>query len=234
MAKKRYYVKHYGMYWSLTERGYERFLEAGAKGKGFDLDAPEFEGRRIRSLPKGTRYIDTTDFWSKWFIEEIKYYRLMGAQSGTKAPINDPDYRMYEEEGGALELARDIRNFLEVYAIPSGDNPEEYNSPDAYCLLRAALLLEKGERPGPIHSEWGSGSYRPYTSEIGREWHQELLERVRNYEREKGYCCPDCNSPDLLYIGEAVMLLGDALYYGSTAWKCEDCGCVFYVDQDVE
>lgn len=75
-------------------------------------------------------------------------------------------------------LALRIKQFLDKYA--GIDSEGEYTSPDAYMLLEAAQFLEQGSLPRRFPwSEWGSGGYKPYTSEIGRKEHDAILEEIK-------------------------------------------------------
>jgi len=80
------------------------------------------------------------------------------------------------------QLAKRIRDFLETYAakVPNyvkqpssefnSDNDDLFTSPDAYQLLMTAECLERGQlQMTRCWSEWGSGGYKPYTSETGKK-----------------------------------------------------------------
>lgn len=84
-------------------------------------------------------------------------------------------------------LAAEIREFIEEHAkIRAGYDPnfhmpsERFSGPDASMMEYAADKLEQGEVPEQaIHSEWGSGAYEPWDDEEAKEWHDSILERIR-------------------------------------------------------
>lgn len=80
------------------------------------------------------------------------------------------------------QLIKEIREFLKTYAKKSADNPEEYNSPDAYLLEMAANELEINDSISRYpFSEWGSGGYGPYTSKEGQKIHDDLLKEISKF-----------------------------------------------------
>lgn len=84
-----------------------------------------------------------------------------------------------EENLSRLELAAEIRSFLDKHAGMSAWEPDEYASPDAAMLSNAALHLEMGIVPDVVWSCWGSCGYKPYNDEAARAWHDELLEKIK-------------------------------------------------------
>lgn len=84
------------------------------------------------------------------------------------------------------KLAGEIKEFLYKYAAVSPnydeqfDEPEErFTGPDPSMMLAAAKILDKGGKPDfYVHSEWGSGCYKPYSDIAGREWHDALLSKL--------------------------------------------------------
>lgn len=77
-----------------------------------------------------------------------------------------------------MKLQDRIRAFLKTYAGTTEEG--DYTSPDAYQLEAAAELLEQGKKLNDMPwSEWGSGGYRPYTSETGRKEHESILKALR-------------------------------------------------------
>lgn len=80
------------------------------------------------------------------------------------------------------DLAFLIRRFLKIYAKRSADDPQEWSCPDAYALETAATELENfGDLSRIPFSEWGSGGYGPYTSEIGRAEHEDILTACKKF-----------------------------------------------------
>lgn len=98
------------------------------------------------------------------------------------------------------ELADEIMRFLEAHAKtaasfdPAYDEPaERYSSPDGCELhmvaerLRAGMVIDRDP-----WSEWGSGGYSPYSDAAAREWHDDLLSRIRQYRAQ---CAPPRGNP---------------------------------------
>ena len=86
-----------------------------------------------------------------------------------------------------MELSNEIKSFVEKYAAinpnfdPEYDDDEDtYTGPDVGELLDAAMQLKRGVKPTRIHSDWGSGCYKPYTSKDGKMQHNSILKRIRN------------------------------------------------------
>jgi hypothetical protein len=83
-------------------------------------------------------------------------------------------------------LAVEIRVFIDRHAgiaadyDPDFDPPEErFSGPDAAMLEAAAIAFEEGrDIEFAVHSDWGSGSYRPYGDAEARRWHDDLVARV--------------------------------------------------------
>lgn len=83
---------------------------------------------------------------------------------------------------GSADLAAAIRQFLVEHAKPTpgyepgtGNPDDRYNGPDPFELERAADMLERGERPTRVWSEWGSGCYRPFGDRHARTLHDALV-----------------------------------------------------------
>lgn len=89
------------------------------------------------------------------------------------------------------KLAVEIREFLMMYAAVSPnydkdfDEPEDrFTGPDPGMMLAAANKLEQGlEINFYVHSDWGSGCYKPYTDIAGKEWHDSLLFKINSLTR---------------------------------------------------
>lgn len=85
-----------------------------------------------------------------------------------------------------LKLSADIKDFIAKYAAVSPnfdkefDDPEDrFTGPDPSILLAAAEILERGEKPSfHVHSEWGSGCYKPYLDQAGRDVHDEIISKL--------------------------------------------------------
>jgi hypothetical protein len=85
-------------------------------------------------------------------------------------------------------LAKEIRTFLRCHAtVRLGYNPdtedefEMYDKSDAVEMLKAAVMLEEGLRPDYPFTTWCSGCYVPLTDLSARNWHDDLVERVKAY-----------------------------------------------------
>lgn len=91
-----------------------------------------------------------------------------------------------------MTLSDEIRQFIDKYAgvrpdyDPTSDPIEEkYTSPDAYEMLRAAEDLEAGRVYIPF-SSWGSGGYKPYLSQEGRQLHEDLINKLVKLRNQNG------------------------------------------------
>lgn len=82
----RSYVAQFGGCWSLSEKGYLKFLKTGAAMQGWDLDLSEYEARQIKKQPPGSKPIDVTDFKAEHYKEELEYFLRTKEQTGFKAP----------------------------------------------------------------------------------------------------------------------------------------------------
>jgi hypothetical protein len=86
------------------------------------------------------------------------------------------------------ELIAEIRDFIQKHAgispnyDPKFDQPEDrFTGPDPSMLEGAAALLEAGKDiPFYVHSEWGSGCYKPYNDPEARTWHDDLVRKVND------------------------------------------------------
>jgi Zn ribbon nucleic-acid-binding protein len=77
-------------------------------------------------------------------------------------------------------LAKEIQDFLHMHGKRDASNPNEWNSPDAAHLDIFAKMLSGGGYPAAMpHSEWGSGGYKPYNSDIARQKHDHLLKKCK-------------------------------------------------------
>lgn len=84
-----------------------------------------------------------------------------------------------------IELSERIYKFLDQYAgiRPDWDaefdnEDEKYTSPDASMMKACADYIKDGLKPPFCHSEWGSGGYKPYSSEEGRKEHDFLVKEI--------------------------------------------------------
>jgi hypothetical protein len=78
-----------------------------------------------------------------------------------------------------IKLAEKIEVFLKKYAGRCPDNTKEYTSPDAYALSYCALRLKNNDRIDTVPwSEWGSGGYKPYSSQEGKKEHEEIMTEI--------------------------------------------------------
>lgn len=92
-----------------------------------------------------------------------------------------PDFSLLgDEELGAYALA-----FLEKHAgvrpdyDPDFDDPEErWTGPDSALLHAAATLLSQGEKPIPVRSDWGSGTYRGWNNPALKAEHDALVAAI--------------------------------------------------------
>jgi len=82
-------------------------------------------------------------------------------------------------------LAAEIRAFVEKHANlspnydPEFDAPEDrFTGPDTALLSAAADALEVDADYNYVHSDWGSGCYRPYTDAEAKAWHDDLVRRA--------------------------------------------------------
>lgn len=91
---RRLYVTHFGFYWSLSLKGYLKFLQSGAANVGWDLDLPEYEAREIKKPPINSRVINVTNFEQEHYKEELEYFLKTGKQTGFNAPN---DARIFDE-----------------------------------------------------------------------------------------------------------------------------------------
>lgn len=97
------------------------------------------------------------------------------------------------------ELSEEIMRFLDAHGLssanydPEYDEPgDRYSSPDASELHGVAELLSMGERKPPRvpWSSWGSGGYGPYTDKAAREWHDSIMEKIKEYRLDVGSTPP--------------------------------------------
>lgn len=84
------------------------------------------------------------------------------------------------------ELITEIREFLEAHAVINEDDGYQvetvtYVMDDATTLHTAMEQLRAGEYPALVESNWDSGAYKPFSSEFGRAWHNDLVHRINNY-----------------------------------------------------
>lgn len=91
---RRFYITQFGFFWSLTEKGYLKFLQNGAEAVGWDLSLPEYESREIKKPPLSAKPINVTNFKQEHYKEELEYFLKTGKQTGFSAPN---DARRYSE-----------------------------------------------------------------------------------------------------------------------------------------
>lgn len=90
-----------------------------------------------------------------------------------------------------VALIAEIRDFLAKHAgispnyDPTYDLPEErFTGPDASILEAAANVLEAGKDiTFPIFSEWGSGTYRPYSDTAARQRHDAIVAKLNEMRK---------------------------------------------------
>lgn len=83
---RRFYVTQFGFYWSLTEKGYLKFLQDGAASVGWDLSLADYEAREIKNPPANSQPINVTNFRQEHYQEELEYFLKTGGQTGFHAP----------------------------------------------------------------------------------------------------------------------------------------------------
>jgi len=83
------------------------------------------------------------------------------------------------------ELAAKVFSFLDQHAKeaadydPKYDEPRErFNGPDSSLMFAAAILLAQGLRPMRVHSDYGSGCYRPWPDATKKIIHDELVREI--------------------------------------------------------
>ncbi|WP_315922819.1 hypothetical protein [Mesorhizobium sp. SP-1A] len=83
------------------------------------------------------------------------------------------------------ELAKEIRAFIDNHAKlspsfdPQFDDPEDrFTGPDSALLSAAADALEADADYNYVHSDWGSGCYKPYADAKAQAWHDDLVRRA--------------------------------------------------------
>lgn len=81
------------------------------------------------------------------------------------------------------ELVLDIRDFLEEHAVREtgeGYEPDNvaYVIEDATHLHEAMETILAGENPKSFESSWDSGAYKPFSSDAGRAWHDDLMQQI--------------------------------------------------------
>lgn len=86
------------------------------------------------------------------------------------------------DEHQRKNLATEIREFLDKHALMSAQEPDQYSSPDASLMLSTANCIEQGLKVRHIWSDWGSGGYSPYEDSAAKEWHDNLVEKIRSYQ----------------------------------------------------
>jgi hypothetical protein len=86
-----------------------------------------------------------------------------------------------------LELAADIRAFLEQHGKRSAMDSSEWNSPDGSEMEAAAQMLEQGLSYMPF-SDFSSGGYKPLYgpgSTEAREWHDRIKSDIAKIRQER-------------------------------------------------
>ncbi len=89
---QRFYIEHFRNYWSLSKKGYLKFLQDGAASIGWDLSLPEYEAREIKKPPKSSNPIGVTDFKPEHYKQELEEFLKTGKQTGFVAPNDDKVY----------------------------------------------------------------------------------------------------------------------------------------------
>lgn len=93
--------------------------------------------------------------------------------------------KILREQTDYRDLSKRIYKFIDKFAgispnyDPEYDDDEKYIGPDPYELIRAAKQLERGSLPKFPRSDWGSGSYKPYTSTEGKREHDAILTAIK-------------------------------------------------------
>lgn len=82
-------------------------------------------------------------------------------------------------------LADRIDAFLEKYASISpnfkDETDDKYTGPDPYSLIACANNLRSGHTLYESNSDWGSGCYKPYTSEEGKKEHDYIVIKIHSF-----------------------------------------------------
>ena len=88
---------------------------------------------------------------------------------------------------GTNELADRILSFIERHAgvrpdyDPRWDKPDErFTGPDSVLLWQAAERLKTGQQLEQVHSDYGSGTYRPWNDTAARAEHDALVVEVNS------------------------------------------------------
>lgn len=151
-----------------------------------DLDKRTFEvyeGFNKKPLKEGERF-SSMPLYKPAHREKVEYYPVKHVKTYSLDSLpNEKDF--LDDFSTRNELIRNIHEFLNEYAVKNPNYIDEtdnlYTSPDADELLYCAKCLENNIVPERCHSEWGSGGYHPYTSKIGKEEHDNLVEEIRYY-----------------------------------------------------
>ncbi len=91
---ERYYVTNFGHSWSLSFKGYLKFLQDESTNAGWNLELPEYEARLVKRISRSAKPINVTNFECEHYKEELKHFLVHGKQTGFNAP-ND-DKKLYE------------------------------------------------------------------------------------------------------------------------------------------
>ena len=83
---QRYYVTNFGQSWSLSKKGYLKFLQDGSTSVGWNLELPEYDSREVKRIPKNAKPINVTDFKPEYYKEELEYFLVHEEQTGFNAP----------------------------------------------------------------------------------------------------------------------------------------------------
>lgn len=83
---RRYYITNFGYSWSLSSKGYLKFLRDSSINGEWNLELPEYEARTVKIIPVDAKPIDITDFKLEHFKEELEYFLAYEEQTGFKAP----------------------------------------------------------------------------------------------------------------------------------------------------
>lgn len=83
---RRYYITNFGYSWSLSSKGYLKFLQDSSINGEWNIELPIYEARIVKKIPVNARPIDITDFKLEHFKEELEYFLTYEKQTGFKAP----------------------------------------------------------------------------------------------------------------------------------------------------
>ncbi len=79
-----------------------------------------------------------------------------------------------------IALAEEILDFLKKHGVPDPHEPDCLFSPDANQLQTAASMLKMGRIPTYLESNWENGGYQHYKNVEAKEWHDRLVNQVKD------------------------------------------------------